>query len=194
MKAIFCSCIATLLLVCLAVPASADQPGTAPTQNLATYPIQPGDLLKILVWDEENLAVDALVRPDGFLTMPLIGDVAVGGKVPAQVATDITNRLASLIADPVVTVAVIQTSGFVIYVIGQVNRPGELAMKSPLDVMQALSMAGGTTAFAKLGKIRILRREDGNQQTIDFDYTEVASGKKLAQNLILQSGDVVIVP
>ena len=159
-----------------------------------SYPIQPGDLLRLHVWGEEELNADLLVRPDGYLSLPLIGDVNTGGRTPAQVADAIKQKLETYLPDPVVTLSLLQAGGHVIYVIGQVNRPGEIPMKSPLDVMQALSVAGGTTAFARPAKIRILRRDGGKPVVISFDYSEVEKGENLQQNLILQSGDVVVVP
>ncbi|HAC34536.1 MAG TPA: sugar transporter [Gammaproteobacteria bacterium] len=159
-----------------------------------TYAVQPGDLLKIHVWDEPDLNLETLVRPDGYITLPLAGEISAAGSTPAQITNLIETRLTTLIPDPVVTVAVLDSAGYTAYVLGQVNRPGGFTMQRPLDVMQALSIAGGMTPFAKTAKIRILRRDQNGQQAIGFDYGEVAAGKKLEQNLLLQPGDVVVVP
>ena len=98
------------------------------------------------------------------------------------------------IPEVVLTVAVTDVRGNQIYVIGQVPRPGAFVMNPVVDVMQALSLAGGTTPFASLKRIRILRRENGIQRAIDFDYTEVSEGRSLGQNILLKRGDVVVVP
>ncbi len=96
--------------------------------------------------------------------------------------------------DPVVTVSLQQLSGNKVYVIGQVNRPGEFAANSYMDVVQALSVAGGMTPYAAANKIKILRRQNGNLTAISFKYGEIEKGDNLQQNIILESGDVVIVP
>jgi polysaccharide biosynthesis/export protein len=107
----------------------------------------------------------------------------------------VTERLQKYIADPVVTVSVQAIAGNKVYVIGQVTKPGEFIVNPRVDVMQALSMAGGTTPFAKLGDIVILRRlADGRQEAIPFHYTDVEHGRDLQQNITLEAGDVVVVP
>ncbi len=158
------------------------------------YGLKPGDILSISVWKEQDLAQEVLVRPDGKFSFPLAGDVLAEGRSVAQVRAEIVKRLEKYIPDPVVAVAVKQIQGNKIYVLGKVNRPGEFIMNSDTDVMQALSMAGGTTTFAGLNKIRILRRVDGTQTAIPFHYADVEDGEHLEQNIILQSGDVVVVP
>jgi polysaccharide export outer membrane protein len=169
--------------------------GTVWAQESDAYRIQPGDLLQISVWKEADMQREVLVQPDGRFSFPLIGSIDVRGKSVETLKTELEGRLGKLISDPVVTVAVIQTSGNKVFVIGQVNKPGEFVMNRRLDVAQALSMAGGMTTFASADDIKILRRNDKGEQTaIDFDYGDIQRGKKLKQNIILQGGDVVIVP
>ncbi len=158
------------------------------------YGIQPGDILQVSVWREEDLARDVLVRPDGGFSFPLAGDIRAEGQSAEQVREELAKRLEKYIPDPEVSVAVQQIAGNKIYVIGKVNRPGEFIMNHDIDVMQALSMAGGTAIFAGLNKIKILRRNGVEQTAIPFQYAEVESGEKLEQNIILQRGDVVVVP
>lgn len=158
------------------------------------YGIQPGDLLQISVWKEPDLQLEVVVRPDGGVSLPLAGDIAAKGRTVEQLRTEIASRIEKFIPDPVVTVAVKEIRGNNIYVIGKVNRPGAFVLAQDVDVMQALSMAGGTTTFAALNKIVILRREGGSQTAIAFRYAEVESGEKLEQNVLLRSGDVVVVP
>ncbi|MEZ5500745.1 MAG: polysaccharide biosynthesis/export family protein [Steroidobacteraceae bacterium] len=161
----------------------------------AEYLLQPGDILGISVWKEEELKADVLIRPDGGLSFPLAGDVRAAGGTIAQLQVLLSQRLSKFIPDPVVTVALKQIGGNRIYVLGKVARPGEFAFAKSVDVMQALSLAGGTTPFADLNSIRVLRRSSlGQQTTFEFHYDEVERGRNLGQNLLLQSGDTVIVP
>ena len=158
------------------------------------YKVQPGDIISISVWKEEDLQRDVLIRPDSAFSFPLIGEINSKNKSIANITNEIANKLEKFIPQPDVSVSIRQINGNKIYVIGKVNRPGEFALSKPLDVMQALSLAGGTATFAELDDIIILRRENGIQHAIPFDYPEVERGKKLEQNIILISGDVVVVP
>ena len=159
------------------------------------YTVSPGDILSISVWKEPDLQGNAvLVRPDGTLSFPLVGQLDARGKSVVDLQQIITDRLKKFISDPVVTVSATEIKGNKVYVIGQVTRPGDFVVNPRVDVMQALSMAGGTTPFASLSNIIILRRSGGKQTAIPFHYTDVIKGKDLLQNIELQSGDVVVVP
>jgi polysaccharide export outer membrane protein len=160
----------------------------------ASYTVQPGDVLKVSVWKEPDLQDPILIRPDGGFSFPLVGEVDGRGKTVAQLQAIMTQRLSKYISDPVVSVSVTEIHGNKVYVIGQVTKPGEFIVNPRVDVMQALSMAGGTTAFASLSNIIILRRSGATQTALHFDYTDVAKGRKLDENIQLQSGDVVVVP
>ncbi len=194
--------ISALLITMLATPAVCSAAETAKdsataktdTKAAADYGIQPGDVLTISVWKEEGMQNDVLVRPDGGISFPLVGDVSAAGKSVQQLSALISERLAKFIPDPVVTVAMKALNGNTVYVIGKVNRPGEFPATHYVDVMQALSMAGGANPFAALNDIKILRREGGKQSAIPFRYGEVESGKHLDQNIILKGGDIVVVP
>ena len=173
--------------------AVAQQP--APNTRVGTYRIQPGDVLNISVWKEADLQADVLVRPDGGLSFPLAGDQVAEGRTVDELRQILAEKLKKFIPDPVVTVAVKQLGGNRIYVMGKVNRPGDFPFSRPLDVMQSLSLAGGATSFADLNDIRILRRDaDGKQTVIQFRYDEVSRGRHLEQNVLLQTGDTVVVP
>jgi polysaccharide biosynthesis/export protein len=167
--------------------------GAASAQD-ATYAVKPGDILKVSVWKEPQLEGTVLIRPDGGFSFPLVGEVDGRGKSVAELQTIITQRLSKYISDPVVSVSVSEIHGNKVYVIGQVAKPGEFIVNPRVDVMQALSMAGGTTPFASLSNIIILRRTGATQTALRFDYTDVAKGRKLDDNIQLQSGDVVVVP
>lgn len=182
-----------IVLLIVAVTCS----GLLPAQDTAeySYSVQPGDILEISVWKEEDLQREVLVRPDGRFSFPLVGDIVATGKSVDELRQEIAARLQRYVPDLVVTVTVTQIRGNKIYVIGQVNEPGEFIVNPRVDVMQALSMAGGTTAFASLNDIMILRRNaNGGQQAIPFAYKDVERGRSLEQNIVLHSGDVVVVP
>ncbi len=184
-------------MVCLASDKTKDAAAITPiasTAELPDYGIQPGDVLTISVWKEEGLQSDVVVRPDGGISFPLVGDLRASGKSIKQLSALITERLAKYIPDPVVNVAIKTLAGNQVYVIGKVNKPGAFPITSYVDVMQALSMAGGATPFAALNDIKILRRTGGKQSAISFRYGDVEAGKKLDQNIMLQSGDIVVVP
>ena len=172
--------------------------GTAVAQQVAapdqSYKVQPGDVLLISVWGEENLQGEVLVRPDGGISFPLCGDISARNRSVVDLQDEIVDRLTRYISNPVVSVSVAQVLGNKVYVIGQVNNPGVFVVNPQVDVLQALSMAGGATAFADLNDIKILRRQGNRQETLRFRYGEVIKGRNLEQNVILQSGDVVIVP
>jgi polysaccharide export outer membrane protein len=159
-----------------------------------SYKVLPGDMLRISVWGEENLDDEVLVRPDGAISFPLCGDISARNRSVTELQEDITERLSRYISDPVVTVSVAQVLGNKVYVIGQVNRPGDYVVNPRVDVLQALTMAGGTTPFASLNDIKILRRTGDRQEAFQFRYDDVIKGRNLEQNVILQSGDVVVVP
>ena len=160
----------------------------------SSYIVQPGDILQISVWKEKDLEREVLVRPDGGLTFPLAGDIQATNKTTEQVRKEIVAKLTRYIPDPVVTVAAKQALGNRIYVVGKVARPGEYIASRYVDVMQAIGMAGGLSVFAAANDIVILRRTDGIETAIPFKYGQVEDGRKLKQNIFLQSGDVVVVP
>jgi polysaccharide export outer membrane protein len=179
-------------------PASSGKPSsgasTATDAVPQDYRIQPGDLLTVSVWKEQDLSGDALVRPDGGLSFALVGDVAASGKSVAMLRQELTERLQQYIPNPVITVSVKAIGGNRVFVLGKVQRPGEFPFSRPVDVMQAISLAGGTTSFAALNHIVILRRENGRLRSIPFHYADVERGKSLDQNILLASGDTVVVP
>jgi polysaccharide export outer membrane protein len=160
----------------------------------ATYTVKPGDILKVSVWKEPDLQGPILIRPDGGFSFPLVGEVDGRGKTVAELQVIMTQRLSKYISDPVVSVSVTEIHGNKVYVIGQVAKPGEFIVNPSVDVMQALSMAGGMTAFASLANIIILRHNGTARTALHFDYTDVAKGKKFTDDIQLQSGDVVVVP
>lgn len=159
-----------------------------------TYRLQAGDLLDISVWKETDLQREVLVRPDGSFSFPLAGEIDARGKTVEDVRGILVERLQKFIPSPAVSVAVKAIGGNRIYVVGKVNHAGDFALTNPLDVMQAISLAGGVTSFAAVNDIVILRRQNGQQRMFSFHYSDVARGRNLSQNIQLESGDTVVVP
>lgn len=186
-----------LLSFALVGPSMADGPdvGAKPAGvTLPGYHLQPGDVITVSVWKETDLQTEVLVRPDGFFSFPLAGEVDAVGKTVDDIRLVLVERLKRYIPTPVVTVAIKSIGGNRIYVVGKVNHAGDFPLSSPLDVMQAIALAGGTTSFAAINDIVILRRQNGGQQALHFHYSDVARGRELSQNVLLQSGDTVVVP
>ena len=183
------------ILLLLMLMLSGSNSGYAAEPVSASYLIQPGDILKISVWKEEDLTQDVIVLPDGHISFPLVGEIIAANNTIETVRGRISNGLTKYIPDPVVTVSPLQLSGNRIYVLGKVNRPGDFQILRNVDVVQALSMAGGTSTYAALNKIKILRRDsNGKSKAIHFEYGDIEKGKNLEQNIVLQPGDVIIVP
>jgi polysaccharide export outer membrane protein len=162
----------------------------------ASYRLNPGDILDISVWKEEGMQRETLVLPDGMISFPLAGHLMAAGKTPLEVQESLVARIKVFIPDPQITVTVLQTRGNKIYVVGQVNNPGEFPVSHRIDVMQALSLARGLTPFGDENDIRILRRDPatGKVKSLSFDYSAVKNGENLESDIQLESGDVVIVP
>ena len=174
------------------------KPGSLSSQvagiDLSTYRVGPEDVLEISVWHEDALKKEVLVRPDGGISYPLIGEVQAAGKTVLAISQEIAKRLERFIPDPAVSVAILKVGSQRVYVIGKVNKPGEYPVGRYVDVLQALSMAGGLTPFADGNDIRVMRREGERQVVLPFAYGRVVRGEKLEQNIQLRGGDVVVVP
>jgi polysaccharide biosynthesis/export protein len=158
------------------------------------YKLQPGDVLQVVVWKETDLQSEVVIRPDGGISFALAGDLQAAGLTTDALRGELQTRVRTLIPDAVVTVQVKLPSGNRVYVIGKVNHPGDFVLSRPTDVLQALSLAGGATPFANTNGIRVLHRDGLIQTTTKFRYHDVARGKHLEQNVLLQSGDTVVVP
>jgi polysaccharide export outer membrane protein len=162
--------------------------GGAPEYRLVT-----GDKLRIEVYKDPQLSQSLQIRPDGKITLPLIGDVVAAGVTPRELTTTLTERLTEWVRSPSVTVIVAETMPPTIYVMGEVNTPGAQPMPEPISVIQALAIAGGFKDFANPKKIRILRKGPNNSiQTINFNYREAVA--RTDSPMLLQSGDTIIVP
>ena len=160
------------------------------------YRVGPGDKLEIMVWKDDYHSRKVVVQPDGYITFPLAGDVLAMGRTIPQIRAEITDRIREYLPDTRIIVILEEANSYKIYVIGKVNNPGEFRSQSPVNVLQALAMAGGfdNLAISNPDNIKIIRNTPRGQEAIPFDYNHVKKGKDLQMNVVLNSGDVVIVP
>jgi polysaccharide export outer membrane protein len=172
------------------------KPATTPqvTFNDAEYKIGPQDILRIDVWKEAEVSRAVPVRPDGKISLPLLNDVQAAGLTPMRLAAVIADGLTKYINNPQVTVTVSEINSRRIYVTGEVSRAGAFPLLPNMTVLQALSSSGGFTQFAKLKNIYVLRTDNGKQVKLPFNYKDAVNGKKPEQNVLLQPGDVIVVP
>lgn len=187
-----------LLLLGIAVGGAQAQsrPPVAPKAAAASptreqYTVGPGDVLQIVVRKEPELSRDVLVRLDGRITVPLLGELEAAGRTPKEISEDIVRGLARFVNAPSATVAVGQAASVRAYVIGQVVRSGEIPLSVPLNVVQALALCGGFKDFAKKDSILVVGR-DG--KVTPFDYKKFETGRDLEQNVGLKPGDTIVVP
>jgi polysaccharide export outer membrane protein len=178
-------------------PASAAKKGESDRAGVEVppeYVIGPEDVLGINFWREAEMTGDVTVRPDGRVTLPLLGDIEAAGLSPTQLADRILQAAKKLIADPTVTVLVRTINSRKVYITGQVANPGAYPLTGPRTVMQAIALAGGLTEYADRKNITISRTDHGKPVALKFNYNDVARGKNLAQNIALKPGDTVVVP
>lgn len=181
-----------------ASPATANQKSASPTvgpavQVAADYVIGADDVIGIVFWRDTDMSGDHTVRPDGKITLPLIGDVAAAGLTPEALKEQITKAAVKLIEDPTVTVVVRTINSRKVYITGQVTTPNGYPLTRDLTVMQLISLAGGLTEYADKKNITVLRTESGQQRAFKVNYKELSEGKNLAQNIVLKPGDQVLV-
>jgi len=160
----------------------------------ADYKIGPQDVVRIDVWKEPDISRTIPVRPDGKISLPLLNDVQASGLTAMQLATSLREGLSKFLTSPQVTVTVTEINSRRVYITGEVTHAGALPILPNMTVLQALSSAGGFTQFAKLKNIYVLRTEDGKQVRHPFNYKEVVKGNLTEQNIVLQPGDVIVVP
>jgi polysaccharide export outer membrane protein len=158
------------------------------------YLIGPGDVLDISIWKDEALTRSCVVRPDGAISFPLIGDIPATGKTPSQLKTEMEGKLNRYVPGGTLSLEVKQINSLIIYVIGKVNAPGRFIMNSNVNVLQAIAAAAGLNPFAKRNKIKVYRQGKNETIIFPFQYDEVIEGNRLEQNIRLQRGDVVVVP
>jgi polysaccharide export outer membrane protein len=157
------------------------------------YILQPGDKLRVEVYKDAQLSQSVQVRPDGKITLPLVGDLPAMGMKPLDLRERIAAALRDYVNNPVVTVIVVEGTVPTAYVVGEVNHPGVVTLTAPMTVLQALAVAGGLKDFADAKNIRILRKSTTGQQTIPFNYKDAIKGDG-SSAMVLQPGDTVVVP
>jgi polysaccharide biosynthesis/export protein len=171
-------------------PAAA-APAAGAVGPMQGYTIGAGDMLQVVVWKEPELTRDVLVRADGRVTLPLLGDIDAAGRTPRQLADEITRGLGRFVTAPQVTVGIGQAMSARVYVIGQVVRSGEIPLSVPLTVVQALALSGGFKEFARTDSILIVGRD---RNVTPFNYKRFEAGRDLEQNVALRAGDTIVVP
>lgn len=165
--------------------------------EVGSYQINAGDVLSLAVWNEPTLSAEQLlVRPDGFISVPVVGEVRAGQRTISELQNAVKTGLNRYLKDePTVVISVLNAQGSKVYVLGKVQRPGAFPLQGDTDVAQALALAGGLNSFAAENSIKVLRRDaEGVQRAIKFKYGQIKDGDKLSGNILLQSGDVVLVP
>jgi polysaccharide biosynthesis/export protein len=174
---------------------SSAAPVTGPAVDVpAEYLIGPQDVLGINFWRDTDMTGDVTVRPDGRITLPLIGDLTAAGLTPDQLKSLIQKAASKLLEDPAITVVVRQINSRKVFITGQVATPGAKDLTGPLTVMQLIARAGGLNEYANKKNITIMRTEDGKPKVFTFNYNDVAKGKNLSSNILLRPGDTVVVP
>lgn len=193
--------VVLMMVTCTAALAQSDaqQPAQsdaqAKTNQTQAYVIGAGDLLAINVWKETELTRTVLVRPDGRISLPLVGELQAGGRTAAQLQAEITDKLSSFISHPQVNVIVQEIKSRSFNVVGKVVKPGEFVLIRPTTVLDGVAQAGGFLEFAKTTKIYVLRRlSDGTTSMLPFNYKKVIKGQGLEQNVLLLPGDTIVVP
>jgi polysaccharide biosynthesis/export protein len=191
----------SLLVLSCGSALQARQDNTAPkgapevkTTSDPDYKIGPQDVVRIDVWKEPEISRTTPVRPDGRISLPLLNDVQAAGLTPTQLAANISEGLKKFITNPQVTVGVNEINSRRVYVTGEVTKPGAFPLQAGMTILQALTSSGGFTQFAKIKGIYVLRTEDGKQVKHPFNYKDVVKGKKPEDNIVLQPGDVIVVP
>src|SRR5262245_37283264 len=156
-----------------------------------TYRIGPEDLLQITVWKNNEITRQALVRPDGKISLPLVNDVQAAGLTPLELRAELTRKLADYMPSPEVSVIVLGVNSFKVSIIGEVSRPGRYELKGWVTVLDALALAGGFTQFASRARIVILQSDGKTVKRIPFNYNKVAEGQ---ENFYLRNNDIILVP
>ncbi len=166
----------------------------APAAVDVDYVIGPQDVVRIDVWKETEISRTIPVRPDGKISLPLLNDLQAAGLTALQLSKSIHDGLTKFLTNPEVTVTVTEINSRRVYISGEVARAGAFPLLPNMTVLQALSTAGGFTQFAKTKNIYVLRTDAGKQVKLPFNYKEVVKGKNQEQNMLLQPGDVIVVP
>lgn len=205
MKLLRISLLFTAAFTCSAIAQQALQPANAAESTSAAsyttkgsssdYVIGSEDVLAVNIWKEPELSKTVPVRPDGKITLPLIGDIQASGLTPRALQTNIATGLRSYVSNPDVTVIVQEVKSQKFNIVGEIAKPGSYPLADPMTVLDSIAVGGGLRDFAKGGSIYVLRtNSDGTHAKFPFDYKQVIKGKKLSENIQLRPGDTVVVP
>ncbi len=159
-----------------------------------SYKLRQGDLIQVSVWGEDKMQKESLVLPDGNITYPLAGRVEVAGLTSTEVEKRIAEKLKAYLPDPQVSVVIVSITGNIAHVMGKVLKPGQVLMRGPMTVLDALSMAGGLDKFADRSGIKVLRKTPQGQKAIPVYYDQLIRGQNLEGNITLNPGDTILVP
>jgi len=173
---------------------AAETPASATSSSATDYRLTAGDKLRIEVYKDDRLSQSLQIRPDGKITLPLVGDIPAAGRTSMELRDSITTALKEYITNPVVTVIVVETTPQVVYVTGEVNKPGALTLANGhMSIVQAIAMAGGFTDFAKRKDVLVMRKNSRGMETLHFNYKEAVDNENRREPLHLMPGDTVIV-
>jgi polysaccharide export outer membrane protein len=182
------------------LPAAAPEPATAAAGEAepsprrdAEYHVRPGDVLRITVWKEPDLSSDAMVRSDGKITVPLLGDVIAARRTPRELGAELGSGFGRFVEEPQVTVAIVQTQSARFFIVGQVEHAGDYPLSGQISVLQAIALAGGFTPFARGSQVRVFRGELGTEGVTVVDFDKLARGD-VRQNVVINPGDTIFVP
>ena len=172
-------------------PAASPATAAAPPQD---YVIGPDDVLHVFYWRDQDLSAEAVVRPDGRISLPLLRDVPAMGLSPDALSERIQTLASAYLEHPSVTVVVKQINSRKVFITGKISKPGSYALSGPTTVLQLIATAGGLTPFARQSRIVIMRTAPAGPVTLRFDYKKVSRMQGLDANVLLMPGDTVIVP
>ena len=194
-----------LSVVALVAPAAAEQAASRPPSAQATttpaaanlpegYVIGAEDVLTVTFWRDKELSGDAVVRPDGKISLPLLNDVQAAGYTPEQLAGVVKEAASKYIADPEATVIVKEIRSRKVSVLGEVSKQGTIPLTRDMNVLELIAEAGGLLEYADRENIVIIRKENGRERRLKFNYDDVIKGRNVQQNVVMQPGDILLVP
>ncbi len=158
------------------------------------YVIGVADVIRVTVWKDPNLSSDAAVRPDGTITLPLVGELPAAGRTAADLQRDVATRLSGFMKDTVVTVAVVEVNSYRFTVAGNVEHPGMFTPRYFVTVSEAIALAGGPNRYASTSDIVIVRAEGSGAQRIPINYDSILSGERPDEDIVVLAGDAIHVP
>ncbi|MGE4504502.1 MAG: polysaccharide biosynthesis/export family protein [Desulfovibrionaceae bacterium] len=194
MKQLVCTFLVAMCLVASALPVMAAERDATNAVSFGEYKVGPEDILQVHVWGDEQLSPQVVVRPDGRISVPLVGEVECAGRSVEDIRLEIERRVKDYVKDAPVSVMVLQVNSPKVYIIGKVNSPGMYIMGHRMSLTQALALAQGFNPFAETENVLLIRGSGTNQITYKYNYDDLARGRDLTQNVQLMPGDTIVVP